>query len=185
MNGELALVSTFSSDDECARGILALDEAHIHDYRAFFPFPSEKILEANSHARSLGRSPVRLWVLIGGITGFLSAIALTVGTSWEWNLYTGGKPIASIPPYIIIMFELMILLGGLAGISGFFFHSNLPAFESEAGYRARFGADKFGLVVRCSENEASRIESLMRDAGAEEVQRETTGSTKGLSPHEH
>jgi len=169
---DVSVVSTFSSDDECAQAILSLEHARMQGYRAFFPFPSEKILEANTHVRRLPRSPVRLWVLLGGITGFLSAIALTVGTSWEWNLYTGGKPIASIPPYIIIMFELMILIGGLAGITGFFFHSNLPAFESEAGYNPRFGGSKFGLVIRCEEAEAAGIESLMRDAGAEDIQRE-------------
>ena len=102
----------------------------------------------------------------------LTAIALTVGTSWEWNLNTGGRPIASIPPYIIIMFELMILIGGLSGVTGFFLHSRLPAFESEGGYRSRFGADRFGLVVRCDDGDAARLESLLRDAGADEIVRE-------------
>lgn len=172
MNGEIALVSTFASEDECARGIEALHAEHVHDFHAFTPYPSEKIQEAAQEARGVGRSPVRLWVLTGGITGFLSAVALTVGTSLEWNLNVGGRAVASIPPYIVIMFELMILFGGISGVTGFFLHSRMPAFDSAPGYRSRFNADKFGLVVQCAEGDVRKLESLLREAGAEDVQRE-------------
>lgn len=183
MSDEIAVVSSFADDEECAGAILALHNAQVHDFRAYSPFPSEKIVEASQHARGQGRSLVRFWVLAGGITGFLTAIAITYGTSWEWNLYAGGKPIASTPPYIIIMFELMILIGGLSGLTGFFFHSRLPAFEPEEGYRSRFGADRFGLVVRCGEGEAPKIESILLDAGAEDVQREQV--VTGGVVHQH
>jgi hypothetical protein len=172
MSDAIALISTFASDEECARGIEAMHQAHAHEFRAFSPFPSEKIIEASSEARGLGRSPVRWWVLTGGITGFLTAVVMTIGTSWEWNLNTGGRPIASIPPYIIIMFELMILFGGISGLLGFFYHSGMPVFESEFGYRERFAANKFGLVVHCTATEVSKLESLLRNAGAEDVTRE-------------
>jgi len=183
MSDEIAVVSSFSDDEECADAIRALHQAQVHEFRAFSPFPSEKIIEASQHARGQGRSLVRFWVLAGGITGILTAIAITFGTSWEWNLYTGGKPVASTPPYIIIMFELMILIGGLSGLTGFFFHSRLPVFEPEDGYRSRFAADKFGLVVRCGEGDVSKVESILRDAGAEDLQRETIIS--GGVVHQH
>ena len=169
---EVAVISTFDSDGECAQGILALHDAQIHDFRAFFPFPSEKIMEAVDHVRSWGRSPVRYWQLFGGITGVLTAIAITFGTSWEWNLIAGGRPIISVPPYIIIMFELMILMGGLSGLTGFFIHNRMPQFESLPGYRSRFSEDKFGLVVQCDESAAGRVESVLRDAGAGDITRE-------------
>jgi hypothetical protein len=169
---EVTVISTFDSEDELARAILALHHTRMHDFRAFFPFPSEKILEAVSHVRGWSRSPVRYWQLCGGIIGVLSAIALTFGTSWEWNLIAGGRPIISLPPYIVIMFELMILIGGLSGLTGFFFHSRMPVFEFLAGYRSHFNEDKFGLAVECDETAASGIESVLRDAGAQEVTRE-------------
>ncbi len=169
---EVAVISTFGSDDECAEGILALHDARIHQFDAFFPFPSEKILEASDHVRNLGRSPVRYWQLFGGITGVLSAIALTFGTSWEWNLIAGGRPIISVPPYIIIMFELLILIGGLSGLTGFFVHNRMPVFDPLPGYRSRFSEDKFGLVVQCDESAAARVESVLRGAGAEDITRE-------------
>jgi hypothetical protein len=184
MNGEVSIVSTFESEEDCGRGIEALHRANVHDFRAFAPYPSEDLIDAINEARGLGRSFVRWWVLLGGITGFLTAIAVTVGTSYEWNLNVGGRPVASIPPYIVIMFELTILFGGVAGVIGFFLHSRLPAFGSQAGYRPRFNADKFGVVVQCGENDANRLESLLRNAGAEEVQREVP-QTAALIGHGH
>jgi hypothetical protein len=169
---DVAVISTFGTDEECAEGILALQGAPIGEFRSFSPFPSEHVMEAVDHVRAWGRSPVRYWQLFGGITGVLTAIAITFGTSWEWNLVAGGRPIISVPPYIIIMFELMILLGGLSGLTGFFLHSRMPEFEGYPGYRSRFSEDKFGLVVHCDESAAARIEALLREAGAEDLTRE-------------
>jgi len=172
MSGEIALVSTFASEHDCVRGIEELHAAHSLDFQAFTPFPSELVTEASQEARSQGRSPVRWWVLIGAIIGFLTAVAVTVGTSLEWNLNAGGRAVVSIPPYVPIMFELMILFGGVSGVTGFLMHSGLPVFDSETGYRSRFGADKFGLVVQCGVAEVAKLESLLMDAGAESVERE-------------
>jgi hypothetical protein len=166
------LVVTFRSDEECAEAIEMLHSEHIRDFRAFSPIMSEPIIEASQAAHEVSKSYVRIWVLLGGITGVLTAIAVTIGTSWEWNLNAGGRPIASIPPYIIIMFELMILIGGLSGVAGFFFHSRMPVWEPDPAYRFKFGANRFGLVVRCEDDQASKLDSLLREAGAEEIVRE-------------
>jgi len=40
------------------------------------------------------------------------------------------------------------------------------------GYDGRFGEDRFGIVVRCDEAEAARVESVLKESGAEEVVRE-------------
>jgi len=183
MSGEIALVSTFTSEEGCARGIEELHEARVHDFKAFMPFPAEHVLEASQHARGQGRSRVRLAVLIGGFTGFFTAIIMTVGTSLEWGINVGGRPIASIPAYIVIMFELMILFGGVSGVITFFILSGLPAFDPETGYRSRFGVDKFGLVVRCGEAEAEKLESILVGAGAEAVEREAVVVEHGAAHH--
>lgn len=172
MSTEFSLISTFPNENDCARGIEALHAAEMHHFRTFFPYPSEAMLEASSEARGFGRSPVRFWVLCGAITGFLTACAVTIGTSLEWNLNTGGRPVISIPPFIPIMFELTILFGGISGVIGFFLHSRMPVFDPQPGYRSRFNSDKFGLVVECDESEVSKCETLLRVAGAEDIQRE-------------
>ncbi len=71
-------------------------------------------------------SRLKFFTLIGAIAGLLSGFALTIGTSLDWPLITGGKPIVSLPPYIIIAFELTILFGGILTFVGFLILSRMP-----------------------------------------------------------
>jgi hypothetical protein len=171
MSGAMEIIGSFADEQLCARGISDLRAAQVKDFHVFSPIPSYHI----EHAMGKPKSRVRLFVLIGGITGILSALAITIGTSWEWNLVAGGKPIVSWPPFIIICFELMILFGGLSAVTSFLVNAGLPAFASSRGYNSRFGEDRFGVVVKCDETDGAgleKIESILRNAGAEEVLRE-------------
>jgi hypothetical protein len=164
MTAEIELVATFADEQECAHAIDVLKHNAVA-FRVFSPIPSEHLL----HAIGRPLSPVRRFVLIGGIAGILTGLLVTVGTSWEWNLVAGGKPVVSWPPFIIIMFELMILFGGLSAALSFFLFARLPQFDPIPGYSERFGADRFGIAVECDDADSARIEALMREAGAEEV----------------
>jgi hypothetical protein len=167
MSAEVELVGAFTEEERLLHCIGELQAAKTR-FRVFSPIPSEHINKA-LYKRS---SFVRWFVLLGGITGLITAFVLTIGTSLEWNLIAGGKPIASIAPYCIIGFELMVLFGGISAVSSWILLANLPTFEPLSGYRSRFSSDEFGLVVRCPEDDASRFESMLRDAGAQEITRE-------------
>ncbi len=168
MSNEVEVSGVFSGEDECARAIETLREAGLRSIRYFAPFPSERILEACGR----DRSPVRGLVLAAGIVGAVSGFALTIGTSLTWSHVAGGKPIISLPPYIIIAFELMILFGGVTGALSIVALGGLPQWETLKGFSPRFASDRFGVLVRCSESEAARAESILREAGAEEATRE-------------
>jgi hypothetical protein len=168
MNDSMQIVGVFADEEECVHGIEAVRRAGYPKPRVFAPVPSEKILEA----LQLAKSPVRICVLLGGIAGVVTGFALTIGTSLTWPHMVGGKPVVSITPYIIIAFELMILFGALSGVLGFFFFGRLPRLESIRGYSPRFSDDRFGVVVSCAPAQGSRVEMLLKDAGAEEVERE-------------
>jgi hypothetical protein len=71
-------------------------------------------------------SRLKFFTLVGAIVGLFSGFALTIGTSLDWPLITGGKPIVSLPPYIIIAFELTILFGGILTFVGFLILSRMP-----------------------------------------------------------
>jgi Protein of unknown function (DUF3341) len=167
MNAEVELVGTFAEEEECVHAVEVLKH-HAIAFRVFSPIPSEHLV----HAMGRGLSPVRAFVLMGGIAGVLTGLAITVGTSWEWNLVVGGKPVVSLPPFIIIMFELMILFGGLSAAASFFLFAHLPQFDPTPGWSERFGADRFGVAVKCAEDDIARVEALMREAGAEDVAHE-------------
>jgi hypothetical protein len=63
------------------------------------------------------RSPVAISAVIGGLLGAAAGIVLTVGTVREWpGLIVGGKPLVSLPPFLIIVFELAILFASIAAV---------------------------------------------------------------------
>jgi len=164
----IAIISSFADETQCAHAIEELRAAKVGEFNTFSPIPSHRI----EHAIGRTKSPVRWIVLTGGISGVLTGLAVTIGTTYEWRLNAGGKPLLSWPPFIIICFELMVLLGGIFGFFGVLGLAGIPATEIEPGYDGRFGEDRFGIVVRCDEAEAVRVESMMKEAGAEEVVRE-------------
>jgi hypothetical protein len=167
MSAEVELVGTFPDEEKCVHAVETLKH-HAIAFRVFSPIPSQHLLHAIGHRIS----PVRAFVLIGGIAGVITGLAVTAGTSLEWNLVAGGKPVISWPPFIIIMFELMVLFGGLSAALSFFFFARLPQFDPIAGWSEKFGADRFGIAVKCDETDIPRIEALMRETGAEEVAHE-------------
>jgi hypothetical protein len=168
MSNSVVIVGSFIDEEQCAHAVEELREAKVSDFNTFSPYPSHII----AHAIGLPKSRARWVSFTGGITGVLTGLAITIGTTYEWRLNAGGKPLVSWPPFIVICFELMILLGGIFGFFGFLGFSGVPALEPLTGYKDRFTGDRFGLVVRCDEGDRSRIEGLIRTAGAEEVSSE-------------
>lgn len=164
---KLTIIGSFADDQRCAHAIEALRESRLDDFNTFSPIPSHRI----EHAIGKSKSPVRWLVLAGGITGVLSGLAITIGTTYEWRLNAGGKPLLSWPPFIVICFELMILLGGISGFTGVLAFAQLPALKSVPNYKSRFAEDRFGLVVRCDSGDAERVEAMFKKAGADEVTR--------------
>lgn len=166
MNGGRVCVSgCFADEETCVHAVEQLHEAGLDRPRVFSPFPSEKLPEV----LALPVSRVRVWVLLGGLTGCATGFVLTIGLSAEYPHVTAGMPIVSIPPFVIIAFELTILFGALSGLIGFLFHGRFPRLERVPGYRPRFTNDRFGVVLECDPADRVKVESVLRAAGAEEV----------------
>jgi hypothetical protein len=117
-------------------------------------------------------SAVRIFTLLGGLLGVVTGFFITIWMSNDWQISMGGKPFASIPPYVIIAFELTILFGGLLTAVGMFVMGGLPKGapgQHAPGYDARFSAEEFGLVVSCDERDVGEVDSLLRAHSAKEV----------------
>ncbi len=175
MNGALLVTGFFTDEAGCARGVAALRSAGFGKPYVFAPFASEAILAALGGARS----PVRLWVLLGGLVGCASGFALAIGLSAEYPHVTAGMPIVSIPPFVIIAFELTILCSALSGLLGFLVHGRFPRFDPLPGYSQLFSNDRFGVVIDCTAGESERADALLSGAGAVEVTTSVSSRTQG------
>ncbi len=148
----------------------------IHDLRAkgfdaittYSPVPLDDFEEALT-GYGLPRSPVRLFTLVGGLTGTALGFWLTIWSSLKWNLVVGGKPIVSIPPFVVIAFELTILLGGLCTVLAALVLGRLPRRRLAPHFDPRFTSDHFGVEVSCLPEQTGTAEEILRRAGAEEV----------------
>lgn len=115
-------------------------------------------------------SGVRWFSLAGGLSGIATALTMTIWMSWDYPLVVGGKPITSLPPFLIVAFELMVLFGSIASVLGFLFMSRLPNLTPSEAYRPPMAVDRFALYIPCkSETERVRATEELHAAGATET----------------
>lgn len=138
-----SVLASFAHLDVTVEAIEALRGGGFQDITVFAPLPEHHIEEAVAH----GESPVRLFTLVGGLTGAAAGFAIATWTSLDWPLVTGGKPIVSIPPFVVIAFELTILFGALATIIGLLINAGLPRLKRRVVYDPEFSAGLFGVYV--------------------------------------
>jgi hypothetical protein len=107
--------------------------------------------------------------LFGGIFGGLFGFALAAGTAVLYLHPTGGRPIITIPPFLIITYEMTILFGILFTVLGFLISARFPAIR-ERVYVPEAAVDKFVVTVACdSEESVDRAAAILNAAGAEEI----------------
>jgi Protein of unknown function (DUF3341) len=161
------VVGVFAHVDTTVKALETLKARGYEDLEVYTPAPIHEIEDVMERARPVSR--VRLFTLIGGLTGTVSGFTLTIWSAMQWGLVTGGKPVASIPPFVVIAFELTILFGGLATALGMALLGRLPKFRPSPGYDPRFSNDRFGVAVRCAPGGGGAASEILRAAGAEEV----------------
>jgi Ni/Fe-hydrogenase subunit HybB-like protein len=116
-----------------------------------------------------GKSPVRWWTLIGGISGLLGGFALAGGSALVQSLIVGGKQPISIIPYCVPAFEGTILLGSLGNLIGMLIHGGLPWWRTPPGYDWRFSQDKFGLFVAAPTERFEGVREVLKSTHPEEI----------------
>jgi hypothetical protein len=161
------LLASFIHIDAAVDAIRALRAKGFRKLVVYSPAPNHELEEALNHRVS----PVRLFTLIGGLTGCAAGFGMTIWMSYDWPVVVGGKPIASIPPYVVIAFELTILLGALSTVAAVALFSVLMGKRGIA-YDPRFSDDQVGIFVPADAEHLASVETLLRNAGAVEVRHE-------------
>jgi len=158
------VLAAFEHIDAACDAIQALRAQGRRNFTVYSAAPNHEL----EHALGIENSPVRLFTLIGGITGVCAGIGMTFWMSLDWPLLVGGKPIASAPPYVVFMFELMVLLGALFTVAGIIILSLLRPTTGLA-YDPKFSDDRIGIFVACSGEDARKVERMLKEAGSVEV----------------
>lgn len=96
---------------------------------------------------------------------------ITVGTQLAYPLVTGGKPVLSIPPMLVIFYEMTLLFSVIVTVFGALFESRLPKIFMGA-YDERIMTEGYiGVVVTVSIDRISKAEKILEKSGAESTKR--------------
>ena len=159
------LVGVFDLPNQVVGAVGQLRKRGFDELETYSPAPFPEVDDAVDEKPSR----VRIYTLVGGLTGVVTGYAMTIWMANDWQIMLGGKPFSSIPPYTIIAFELTILFGGLLTALGLFRVGGLPCSKLDPVYDKRFSSEEFGVAVRCQERDVAEIEQLMREHHATEV----------------
>lgn len=165
MKPDHGVIGIFSYVDSTVETIKSLKKAGFRDLRVYSPFPNHEIEEVLDQPESI----VRFFTLAGAILGAICGFTFTILTSLDWPLSVSAKPIVSIPPFMIIVFELTVLFGALATLLGLLVNSRLRRNTPRGVYDPRFSEDKFGVVVACFKHNIPKVEEILKGSGAEEI----------------
>lgn len=115
----------FDSREEFLQQLRALvdagsDPQNIDVRMPYYVPEAQQILGARSDR-------LRFFALFGALAGFGSGLALTIYSVLSWPIIVGGKPIVSLPPFLLIGYLLIILFGALGAFAGFLLLARLPS----------------------------------------------------------
>jgi hypothetical protein len=162
------LIGDFTTEEDVLGAARA---ARDHGFRiadAYTPYPVHGL------DRAMGLRPSRLpwaWFLYGlvGVAFALSSQYWAMARSWPINV--GGKPWNSLPAYVPVTFEVMVLLAGLGGVLTFLLRCRLlPGKKATPLFRG-VTDDAFVLVLEhpAGAGEESAARQLLRDFRAVRV----------------
>lgn len=138
---------------------------------AYTPFPVDGLAEAIGFRRT----GVPLLVLLGGIAGGLGGYVLQYWVSvLAYPLNIGGRPLHSWPAFVVVTFELTILVAALAAVLGMLALNGLPKPYHPVFNVPRFALaseDRFFLCIEATDPqfEPERTRRFLEECQADQV----------------
>jgi molybdopterin-containing oxidoreductase family membrane subunit len=177
--------SVFSHLDSLINAVDALEKNGIKAYIVASPLPRHDLEEVIYKGRP---SPVRWFTLAGAIFGGTMGFSLASLTHLNWAMIIpGGKPLVSIPAFIVITFESTVMWGCLFTLIGMVILTRLASAQKLQVELCdpRYSDDKFGLVINDLKREkAESVVKLLQQNGALEVINGYTEEFVDLGAHE-
>jgi molybdopterin-containing oxidoreductase family membrane subunit len=158
------VLAAFRYEDAAVDAIKGLKDQGFRDLTVYTAAPNHHIEAVLDHPVSW----VRLFTLVGGLTGCAAGFGMTIWMSRDWPLVVGGKPIAAIPPYVVLAFELTILYGAMFTVIGIIVLSALKSLKGRP-FKPEFSDDTIGVFVPCPPEQRSKVRAFLQQVGSSEV----------------
>lgn len=155
--------------DSFCEAIAELKHAGFREFMSVTtPMPRHEVEDLMYEGRP---SPVRWFTMFGGMFGATMAFSLASMTHANWPMIIpGGKPLVSVPPFLVITFEGTILWGSLFTLVGLILNCRLPAKLPAIYDEPRFTSDAFGIILEdLGQEDEAEVRHILAHAGAHEV----------------
>lgn len=139
-----SLIAVFDREDDLLQATSAARKEGLNIVDAFAPHAVHGL------DRAMGLRPSRLpWVCF--VLGLLGAASILLFQYWttaiSWPLNVGGKPWNSLPAFIPVTFEVMVLCAGVGTVVAFIWSSGLRPGRRSALSDLRVTNDRFALAI--------------------------------------
>jgi len=169
------LLAAFRDEGDLISAVRALRSRGATILDVYSPYAVHGLDEA------LGWRPSRLtWAC--GLCGAAGALFIGWYQFWtsavDWPLNVGGKPFNSLPAFVPVIFEAMVLCGAVGTVLAFFVVSHLRPGKRVRLIRPQITDDRFALLVDETDAtfDAREISALLAEHHAEEIEEKILGS---------
>ncbi|MBI2059232.1 MAG: DUF3341 domain-containing protein [Nitrospirae bacterium] len=152
----------FPDPETALHAIRELKKAGYREMLCQSPIPYEDI------QMELKPKSARVWFFsgLGAAFGILFGLTLVLGTFFLANIMTGGKPIMSIPPALVIAYECANLFGFIGTFTGLVLLTRRWR-RKVSFYEERASEDKLVLFVECPDGHLTQVQNHLKKAGGD------------------
>lgn len=172
------VVGFFDDPDSLMEATVKVRQSEFKEFDCFTPYPVHGLEKAQGLARSRVPYVTATFAFTGTVLAYLWQYAAS--KTW-WPHIIGGKPFNSIPAFVPIMFELSVLLGGLATFFAMLYFNRLPNLKKRA-FDASITNDRFAILIEnppVDEDEDApakafspeQAEQFLKSVGAKDVRK--------------
>lgn len=162
------LVGIFEEEDGIVGAAQAARQQGLRIVDAYTPYAVHGL----ERALGMERSRLALVCLVAGLLGAVLKLWFEIWTAAiDWPVDVGGKPWNSLPAFVPITFEVMVLFAGLSTVAAFFLVSRMWPGRRPALIDPRVTNDRFALVLEETDAafDVNRVRALLERYGAVEV----------------
>lgn len=139
------ILASFAQEADLLAAVRAVRERHWDIVDIYAPYAVHGLDPLLGWRRS--RLPVACF-LCGAIGAALALWFQFWTTAWDWPLNVGGRPWNSLPAFVPVVFESMVLLAGFGLVFAWLFRSRLYPGKEALLPVADMTDDRFVVVVR-------------------------------------
>ena len=138
------LVSVFEREEDILAATIAARRHGLTIEDVYTPYPVHGL------DRAMALPPTRLPWICFALALFGAGAKLWFEfwtTTQSWPIDVGGKPWNSLPAYVPVTFEVMVLFGGVGTVVAFLYVTGLQPWRRSVQPAARVTDDQFALVL--------------------------------------